>query len=236
MTSEPKSIIKDHNELEKRIGYRFKDISLLVTAMTHTSFANELKVNKTDSYERLEFLGDAILEYIVSEYLFLKKKEYEEGRLTKLRASLVCEFTLSQISGSLGYGDFVRLSRGEEQTGGRNRKSILCDLFESVLGAMYLDGGIEPAKIFVHRFLLDDVETKSLFYDAKSTLQEFCQKNGRKLRYELIDERGPEHNKIFVSDAVIDDKATARGEGSNRKNSEQMAAYKTLLQLRKKRD
>ena len=184
----------------------------------------------------MEFLGDAILEYIVSEYLFLKKKEYEEGRLTKLRASLVCEFTLSQISESLGYGDYVRLSKGEELTGGRKRKSILCDLFESVLGAMYLDGGIEPVKEFVHRFLLDDVETKSLFYDAKSTLQEFCQKHGRQLSYELIEERGPEHSKIFVSDAVINGKVTARGEGPNRKTSEQMAAYKTLLQLRKKQD
>ena len=227
---------RNYDELEKKIGYQFKDINLLITALTHTSFANELKVNKTDSYERLEFLGDAILEYIVSEYLFLKRKEYEEGRLTKLRASLVCEFTLSQISESLGYGDYVRLSKGEELTGGRNRKSILCDLFESVLGAMYLDGGIEPAKRFVHRFLLDDVETKSLFYDAKSTLQEFCQKHGRQLCYELIEERGPEHNKIFVSDAVINGKVTARGEGPNKKTSEQMAAYKTLLQFRKKQD
>ena len=131
--------MNNYEKLEEKIGYSFKDISLLITAMTHTSFANELRVNKTDSYERLEFLGDAILEYIVSEYLFLKKKEYEEGKLTKLRASLVCEFTLSQISESLGYGDYVRLSKGEEQTGGRKRKSILCDLFESVLGALYTD-------------------------------------------------------------------------------------------------
>lgn len=228
--------MKDYGELEKKIGYEFKDINLLITAMTHTSFANELRVNKTESYERLEFLGDAILEYIVSEYLFLKKKEYEEGRLTKLRASLVCEFTLSQVSESLGYGEYVRLSKGEAQTGGRTRKSILCDLFESVLGAMYLDGGMVPAKKFVHEFLLDDVETKSLFYDAKSTLQEFCQKHGKVLQYELIEEKGPEHSKIFISDAIIDGRATARGEGSNRKNSEQMAAYKTLLQLRKKQD
>ena len=228
--------MNDYGELEKKIGYEFNDINLLVTAMTHTSFANELKVNKTDSYERLEFLGDAILEYIVSEYLFLKKKEYEEGRLTKLRASLVCEFTLSQISESLGYGNSVRLSKGEAQTGGRTRKSILCDLFESVLGAMYLDGGMECAKKFVHRFLLDDVETHSLFYDAKSTLQEHCQKHGSDLHYELIDEKGPEHNKIFISEAVIDGQVKAVGEGSNRKASEQMAAYKTLLQIRKKQE
>ena len=148
---------KDYGELEKRIGYEFKDIRLLITALTHTSFANELKVNKTESYERLEFLGDAILEYIVSDYLFRKKREYEEEKLTKLRASLVCEFTLSQISESLGYGKFVLLSKGEAQTGGRTRKSILCDLFESVLGAMYLDGGMDVAKKFVHQFLLDHV-------------------------------------------------------------------------------
>lgn len=125
---------KDYGELEKRIGYEFKDIRLLITALTHTSFANELKVNKTESYERLEFLGDAILEYIVSDYLFHKKREYEEGKLTKLRASLVCEFTLSQISESLGYGKFVLLSKGEAQTGGRTRKSILCDRSKSTGG------------------------------------------------------------------------------------------------------
>ncbi|MFR5029243.1 MAG: ribonuclease III family protein [Coprococcus sp.] len=157
---------KDYGELEKN-RIRIQDIRLLITALTHTSFANELKVNKTESYERLEFLGDAILEYIVSDYLFRKKREYEEGKLTKLRASLVCEFTLSQISESLGYGKFVLLSKGEAQTGGRTRKSILCDLFEP-FSVMYLDGGMDVAKKFVHQFLLDDVETKSLFYDAKS--------------------------------------------------------------------
>lgn len=228
--------MRAYSDLEKKIGYTFRNIELLITAMTHTSYANELKINKVESYERTEFLGDAILEYIVSEYLFLNKKDYEEGRLTKLRASLVCEFTLSQISESLGYGDYVRLSKGEEQTGGRKRRSILCDLFESVLGAIYLDGGIEPAKKFVHRFLLDDIETKSLFYDAKSTLQEYCQKQGSELSYELIAEKGPEHNKLFISQAFIGGVKTAEGEGSSRKASEQMAAYNTLLQIRKKQD
>lgn len=227
---------KNYDTLENRIGYTFENKELLVTALTHTSFVNELKVNKTDSYERLEFLGDAILEYIVSEHLYLNKKDYEEGRLTKLRASLVCEFTLSQISEELGYGDYVRLSRGEEKTGGRKRRSILCDLFESVLGAIYLDGGMEPAKTFVHRFLLDDVWTRSLFYDAKSTLQELCQKSGSELTYELVCEKGPEHDKLFVSDVYIDGRRMAQGEGSNRKASEQMAAYKTLLQIKKKQD
>jgi ribonuclease-3 len=226
--------MKDFNELEEKIGYSFKDKRLLKTALTHTSYANEVRTKKVESYERSEFLGDAILEFIVSEYLFLNKRDYEEGKLTKLRASLVCEFTLSQIAESLGYGEYALFSRGEEQTGGRKRKSILCDLFESVLGAIYLDGGIEPAKEFVHKFLLDDIDTKSLFYDSKSTLQELCQKQGWELRYELAGEHGPEHSKIFASDVYVNGKAMAQGEGSNRKASEQMAAYKALLQLLKK--
>ena len=226
--------MKDLSNLENRIGYIFNNKELLVTALTHTSFANEVKVKGIESYERTEFLGDAILEFIVSEFLFVNKKEYEEGRLTKLRASLVCEFTLSQISESLGYGEYVRLSKGEQQTGGRSRRSILCDLFESVLGAIYLDGGMEPAKRFVHRFLLDDIDTKSLFYDAKTQLQEYCQKQGVKLEYKLISENGPEHNKMFVSEAYVGGAPTAVGEGTNRKASEQMAAYKALLQLMKK--
>ncbi|MBO5260982.1 MAG: ribonuclease III [Coprococcus sp.] len=226
--------MKDLSNLENRIGYIFNNKELLVTALTHTSFANEVKVKGIESYERTEFLGDAILEFIVSEFLFVNKKEYEEGRLTKLRASLVCEFTLSQISESLGYGEYVRLSKGEQQTGGRSRRSILCDLFESVLGAIYLDGGMEPAKRFVHRFLLDDIDTKSLFYDAKTQLQEYCQRQGVKLEYKLISENGPEHSKMFVSEAYVGGAPTAVGEGTNRKASEQMAAYKALLQLMKK--
>lgn len=226
--------MKDLSNLENRIGYIFNNKELLVTALTHTSFANEVKVKGIESYERTEFLGDAILEFIVSEFLFVNKKEYEEGRLTKLRASLVCEFTLSQISESLGYGEYVRLSKGEQQTGGRSRRSILCDLFESVLGAIYLDGGMEPAKRFVHRFLLDDIDTKSLFYDAKTQLQEYCQRQGVKLEYKLISENGPEHSKKFVSEVYVGGAPTAVGEGTNRKASEQMAAYKALLQLMKK--
>ncbi|MGN0395314.1 MAG: ribonuclease III [Coprococcus sp.] len=225
---------RDFHELEKKIGYTFKNIDYLVTAMTHTSYTNERKINKTESYERSEFLGDAILEFIVSEYLYIHKKDYKEGKLTKLRASLVCEFTLSQISKSLGFGEFVLLSKGEDLTGGRNRNSIMCDLFEAVLGAIYLDGGIEPAKAFVYTYLLDDIETKSLFYDAKSTLQELMQKDGKVLTYNLINEMGPDHNKTYITEAVIDDVAIARGEGASIKSAEQTAAYNALLQLKKK--
>ncbi len=225
---------KDFHELEKKIGYTFNDINYLVTAMTHTSYTNERKINQIESYERSEFLGDAILEFIVSEYLYINKRNYKEGKLTKLRASLVCEFTLSQIAKSLDFGDFVRLSKGEDMTGGRNRNSIMCDLFEAVLGAIYLDGGIEPAKTFVHTYLLDDIETKSLFYDAKSTLQEIMQKNGRRLSYKLIDEFGPDHHKTYITNVIIDEQVMAKGEGVSIKSAEQTAAYNALLQLKKK--
>jgi ribonuclease-3 len=222
------------HKLEKRISYTFNNIDYLITALTHTSYANERKINKVDSYERSEFLGDAILEFIVSEYLYNNYRDYTEGRLTKLRASLVCEFTLSQISKELGFGEFVLLSKGEDLTGGRNRSSIMCDLFEAVLGAIYIDGGMEEAKKFVYNFLLNDIETHSLFYDAKSTLQEMAQKEGKALSYELIDEKGPDHNKVFVSEVLIDNIPVARAEGASRKASEQTAAYHALLTMMKK--
>lgn len=225
---------RNYHELEKRIGYTFESIDYLITALTHTSYMNERKINKPESYERSEFLGDAILEFIVSEYIYVHKKDYKEGKLTKLRASLVCEFTLSQIAKSLGFGEFVLLSKGEEMTGGRERNSILCDLFEAVLGAIYLDGGIEPAKTFVYTYLLNDIEKHSLFYDAKSTLQELMQKEGKALSYHLVDEVGPDHNKKYITDAVIDGMPISRGEGVSRKSAEQMAAYKALLELKKK--
>jgi ribonuclease-3 len=223
---------QDYDKLEKNIGYSFKDRSIIITSLTHTSFANEMKINKRECYERNEYLGDAILEFIVSEYLFKNYSGYTEGKLTKLRASLVCEFTLSQVSRSLGFGDYVYLSRGEEQTGGRNRDSILCDLFESVLGAIYLDGGLEPAKSFVYNHLLQDIETKSLFYDAKSTLQEILQKEGKSLTYKLVDTTGPDHNRIFVVEALIDGKPVAKSRGSSKKNAEQTAAYNALMKLK----
>lgn len=221
-------------ELESIINYKFNNIDLLITALTHTSYANERKINKISSYERFEFLGDAILEFIVSDYLYKNYPEKSEGELTKLRASLVCEFTLSRISKDLSFGKFVLLSKGEDLTGGRNRNSIMCDLFEAVLGAVYLDGGFDEAKKFVYGFLLNDIETHALFYDAKSTLQEMMQKEGKTLSYELIEEKGPDHNKTFVSAVLIDDKKTALGEGASRKASEQAAAYNALLLIMKK--
>jgi len=188
-----------------------------------------------ESYERLEFLGDAVLELVTSEFLFEHYKELTEGQLTKLRASIVCEFTLSTISEMLCLGEYVLLSKGEELTGGRNRSSILCDLFEAVLGAIYLDGGMEAARTYVQTFLLTDIENKSLFYDAKTTLQEMVQKDGKGVvTYEILEESGPDHNKKFVTEVLVDGNSLAQGEGSSKKNAQQMAAYKAILSLKEK--
>lgn len=221
--------------IEQNINYVFHDKALLKQAMSHSSYINEIKINGYKSYERLEFLGDAVLELISSEYLYEHYEDMPEGKLTKLRASIVCEFTLSSVSKQLHYGDFVLLSKGEELTGGRNRNSILCDLFESVLGAIYLDGGMEPARQYVHTFLMTDIENKQLFYDAKTTLQEMVQKDGKGVvTYKLIEEKGPDHNKTFVTGVLVDGKQLAAGEGTSKKNAEQMAAYQAILKLREK--
>ncbi|MCM1499731.1 MAG: ribonuclease III [Clostridium sp.] len=220
-------------EIEKNIQYEFKDKALLRQAFSHSSFINEMKRKGMESYERLEFLGDAVLELITSEFLFEQDKNMQEGKLTRLRASIVCEFTLSAVSEMLQFGEFVLLSKGEEQTGGRKRSSILCDLFESVLGAIYLDGGMEAAKEYVHSFLLTDIEHKTLFYDAKTILQEMVQKDGKGVvTYELIEESGPDHNKSFVTQVLVDGVKLASGEGSSKKNAHQMAAYRAILKLR----
>lgn len=223
----------DEKAIEHNIQYEFKDKSLLKQALSHSSFINEMKKTGMESYERLEFLGDAVLELITSEFLFENYNELTEGQLTKLRASIVCEYTLSTVSEMLRFGKYALLSKGEELTGGRNRSSILCDLFESVLGAIYLDGGMEPARTYVKTFLLTDIENKSLFYDAKTTLQEMVQKDGKGVvTYEILEESGPDHNKKFVTEVLVDGVSLAQGEGSSKKNAQQMAAYKAILSLR----
>lgn len=223
----------DGKKVEEHIQYTFTNQELLKQALSHSSFINEMKRKGMESYERLEFLGDAVLELITSEFLFENYRDLPEGKLTRLRASIVCEFTLSSVSKQLKLGDYVLLSKGEELTGGRNRNSILCDLFESVLGAIYLDGGMEPARSYVHQFLLTDIEHKTLFYDAKTTLQEMMQKDGKGLvTYELLKEQGPDHDKHFVTQVLVDGVSLAQGEGSSKKNAEQMAAYHALLKLR----
>ena len=163
--------------LEERISYHFKKRELLLQAMTHSSFTNEQKKEKTPNYERLEFLGDAVLELVSSEYLFETMGNVAEGTLTKKRASMVCEPSLAFCAKDLELGKYMRLGKGEEATGGRTRESIIADGMEAVIGAIYLDGGMEEAKKFIYRFILNDLENKQLFYDSKSNLQELVQAN-----------------------------------------------------------
>lgn len=223
----------DLETLEERIGYCFRDTMLLKQAVTHSSFTNEQKINRTEDYERLEFLGDAVLELVSSEFLFHEHKKLPEGELTKLRASMVCEPALAFCARDLELGQFMRLGKGEELTGGRERESITSDAMEALIGAIYLDGGMEPAKAFINRFILSDLENKQLFYDSKSNLQELIQGVLKKdFRYELLEENGPEHNKTFAVEVIMEDKSLGRGLGRTKKAAEQQAAYEALLSLK----
>ena len=227
---------KDLKELEGKIGYTFKDKTLFKQALTHSSYANEHRHEGLKDNERLEFLGDAVLEIISSEYLFYNYPDMAEGEMTKLRASIVCEPTLALCTHEISLGSYLFLGKGEERTGGRNRDSIVSDAMESVIGAIYLDGGFASAKEFIHKFILKDIEHKKLFYDSKTILQEIVQANMTgNVSYELIDEQGPDHNKIFEVEARIGGKAWGRGKGSSKKSAEQQAAYEAILNLRKKK-
>lgn len=218
--------------LEERIGYQFKNKALLKQALTHSSFTNEQKINKTKNYERLEFLGDAILELVTSEFLFQEYSDVPEGELTKMRASLVCETTLAFNAKDLELGKFLYLGKGEESTGGRKRDSIISDAMEAVIGAIYLDSGMGHAKAFIHQFVLSDVETKRVFFDSKTNLQELIQgKLKKEFHYELVEESGPEHDKTFMVQVSMDGEIIGKGEGRTKKAAEQQAAYHALLLL-----
>lgn len=219
---------EDVKKLEKKIGYEFQDESLLWQALTHSSFSNEQKVNKSENYERLEFLGDAVLELISSEFFFSNYTDWKEGQLTRVRSSMVCEPALAFCAREIGIQNYIRLGRGEEATGGRERDSIISDVMESVLGAIYLDGGLEHAQKFVYDHILSDLEKKQLFYDSKSILQERVQKAGKELTYHLVSESGPDHDKVFVIEALIDGKVVGTGTGRNKKAAEQQAAYQVI--------
>ena len=223
----------DLNEFQSKIGYTFKNQHLLEQALTHSSYANEKHMKKHSDNERLEFLGDAVLEIVSSEFLFINYPQKPEGELTKLRASIVCEPTLALCTKPLDLGKYLRLGRGEDHTGGRKRKSILSDALEAVIGAIYLDGGFTNAKEFVLRFIMTDIENKQLFYDSKTILQEIVQAGyNEELNYQLIREEGPDHDKRFVVEARIGEKSIGEGMGHTKKAAEQEAAYQALLKLK----
>ncbi len=229
---------KDFSQLEGAAGYCFEDKTLLKQAMTHSSYANEHRAQHMKDNERLEFLGDAVLEVISSEFLFKEYPEMPEGDLTKLRASIVCEPTLALCARDLNLGEYLLLGKGEERTGGRGRDSIVSDAMEAFIGAIYLDGGFANAKEFIDRFIMKDIEHKKLFYDSKTILQEIVQRDhkGEEITYQLIGEEGPDHNKKFVVDLLIGGKVEGQGSGRTKKAAEQEAAYHTIIKWKGKTD
>ena len=222
-------------EFEKRIGYSFKDPELLVTALTHSSYSNEIRLKKQECNERLEFLGDAVLELISSEQIFRNHPDQPEGDLTRIRASYVCEPTLALCAREICLGDYLQLGRGEDRTGGRERDSILSDAMEATIGAVYMDGGFESAQRYVEEFILKDIEKKSLFYYSKTYLQEIVQRDLKKLEYVLLKEEGPDHNKSFEVGVLIDGKQLTTAVGRTKKKAEQAAAYEAILLLEDKK-
>lgn len=216
--------------LEQKLNYKFNNKKLLQNALTHSSYANEVR-NGMTSNERLEFLGDSVLSIIVAEYLFLHYKNIPEGELTKLRASLVCEKTLCKFSRELELGKFLKLGKGEDKGGGRERDSILADAFEALLAAIYLDGGMEVATNHVLRFVIPEIEDKNqhTFKDYKTALQEIIQRNPEEyVTYVLKGESGPDHDKVFEVEVHLNSNVIGRGKGKNKKQAEQMAAKQAL--------
>ena len=216
-------------ELEEKIGYHFQNPELLKTAMCHSSYANERNMGRLKSNERLEFLGDAVLELITGEFLYKSFPQMPEGEATKTRASIVCEQSLAFCARSIGLGAYILLGRGELASGGRERPSITSDAFEALIGAVYLDGGFTSAKEFVRRFVLDDLKHKQLFFDSKTILQERIQAHCKEsLHYELVREEGPDHQKVFVVRAMLGERVIGEGQGRTKKAAEQEAAYHAL--------
>ena len=224
---------RDLKKLEETIGYSFHNKRLLSHAMTHSSYANEHRWEKTRCNERLEFLGDAVLELVSSDFLFHTYGDLPEGDLTKTRASLVCEPTLAFCAEQIELGEYLLLGKGEEATGGRSRHSVVSDGLEALIGAIYLDGGFASAKEFILRFILNDIEHKQLFYDSKTILQEMVQSQYEEpLTYQLLKEEGPDHNKSFEVCARIGEREIGKGSGRTKKAAEQVAAYNGILTIK----
>ena len=224
----------DTGELESRIGYTFRNRYLLECALTHTSYANEQRIRRYEDYERLEFLGDAVLEMVSSEFLYEKYPKKREGELTKIRASLVCEPALAFCARDIDLERFIRLGKGEEATGGRHRDSIVSDAMEATIGAIFLDGGFSPAKTFVLNYILNDMEHKQLFYDSKTILQELIQgETDEEIVYTILKEEGPDHDKSFWAQVSVGKEALGTGKGRTKKAAEQAAAYDAILARKK---
>lgn len=218
-------------ELEDKIGYHFKNKELLTVALTHSSYANERKSQHIKYNERLEFLGDAVLSIVVSDYIFKHCPDLPEGELTKLRASLVCEKSLFEFAKQIKLGSYLALSKGERHNGGADRPSIVSDAFEALIAAIYIDGGIEPATTHILNFIIPAIKNtkKKSVKDYKTTLQEIIQKNpGERLEYVLVSESGPDHHKHFVFEVHLNSNVIGKGGGRSKKEAEQQAAREAL--------
>ncbi len=218
--------------LQDAIGYHFKDVSLLKHALTHPSYSNESGEPKEASNQRLEFLGDAVLELISSVFLFHRRPILQEGVMTKVRAAMVCEPTLAEAARKVNLGDYIILGKGEAREGIQRRDSVISDAFESVIGAMYLDGGYAPAEQFVRTFVLCDIENAGLYRDAKTVLQEYISQHKMELEYQVIEESGPCHDRYFRVQALVNGESYGIGEGPSKKKGEQGAAYQTLKRIK----
>ena len=222
------------NALEERLGYSFQNRSLLETALTHSSYANENRASGIVCNERLEFLGDSVLGVTVAAFLYRRFPDMPEGRMIRLRAERVCERSLHRVALELHLGEYLRLGKGEEHNGGRDRPSILSDAVEAVIAAMYLDAGMDTAASFIHRCLLDDVHTMEApsFTDYKTALQELIQRrSGQTLSYELVSEEGPDHAKTFQMQVRLNGDSIGHGVGHTKKEAEQSAAANALEAL-----
>lgn len=224
----------DLKELQARIGITFNNVDLLRQAFTHSSYVNEHRITNHKDNERLEFLGDAVLELMVSEHLYFTYPRRAEGELTKLRASIVCEPSLVNFAERLNFGSYVLLGKGEEMTGGRTRPALLADLFESFIGALYLDQGLEPVRDFLIKHVFPHIsnEGKLLVVDYKTQLQEYVKHhNLGTLEYRIVEERGPAHEREFVAEVQMDGKILGKGVGRSKKEAEQQAASKASVKL-----
>ncbi len=231
--------IERMKQLEQQIGYQFSDRELLVNALTHSSYANEASKKQTPGMapmknnERLEFLGDAVLELVSSEYLYRNNPDMPEGDMTRTRASMVCEPALAFCAREIELGSYLLLGKGEQHTGGRDRDSVISDGLEALIGAIYLDGGFANAKEFITDYVLKDTQKHQLFYDSKTILQEMIQGNYEgEISYVLTGEEGPDHNKKFTVEVRVGEQKLGSGTGRSKKAAEQQAAYQAILRLK----
>lgn len=225
----------DFQQLQKTINVQFKNEKLLKQAFTHSSYVNEHRGKPFQDNERLEFLGDAVLELTVSQFLFIHFPKMSEGEMTKLRAAIVCEPSLVRFAESLEFGKLVLLGKGEEMTGGRRRPALLADVFEAFIGALYLDQGLEIVNVFLHTFVFPSVDRGEFtkVTDYKSQLQEFVQRiNLGEISYKIVEEKGPAHNREFVSEVLLNGSSMGSGMGRSKKEAEQHAAAVALEKLK----